>query len=149
MIHRLVRVSAVTAAACLIAVRLGTDISPESLAGVAIGLFAWLLILLSVVVGRHQGLRRDPIDTGEAVARDLHVPIGLLTLIAAMVHWHPRWRNFPGILSLGLMWVVVLSLAWPGLRRIPGMQLTHRYGAHLLVAVATLHGILTLFFVKN
>jgi hypothetical protein len=149
MIHGSVRVSVVTVAACLIAARLVTDISPESLTGVAIGLFAWVLMLLSVWVGRHQGLRRAPMNPGEAVTRDLHMPIGLLTLVAVMVHWHPRWRNLPGVLSMGLMWVVVLSLALPGLRRIPGMQRVHRYGAHLLVAVATLHGILTLFFVQN
>jgi hypothetical protein len=149
MIHGLIRVSVVAAAACLIVVRLETDISPESLTGVAIGLFAWALMMLSVVAGRHQGLRGEPINSGEAVARDLHVPIGLLTLVAAMVHWHPRWRNLSGILSLGLMWVVVLSLAWPGLRRIPGFYQVHRYGAHLLAAAATLHGVLTLFFVKN
>lgn len=149
MIHGLIRLSVVATAACLIIVRLETDISPESLAGVAIGLFAWVLMMSSVVAGRHQGLRGEPINTGEAVARDLHVPIGLLTLVAAMVHWHPRWRNLSGILSLGLMWVVVLSLAWPGLRRIPGLHRAHRYGAYLLAAVVTLHGILTLFFVKN
>ena len=50
---------------------------------------------------------------------------------------------------MGLMWVVVLSLAWPGLRRIPGMQRIHRYGAHLLIAVTTLHGMLTLFLEQN
>ncbi len=149
MIHGLVRVSAVTTAACLIVIRLGTDISPESLTGVAIGLFAWLLMMLSVVVGFRQGLRRHPMDPGEATARDLHMPLGLLTLVAVMAHWHPQWRDLPGILSLGLLWVVVLSLVWPGLRRIPGMYRAHRYGAHLLAAVATLHGIQALFFVQN
>ena len=144
-----VRVLVIAVAAWLIVVRLGTDISPESLSGVAIGLFAWILMILSVLVGRHQGLRPDPASPREALARDLHMPIGLLALIAAMVHWHPRWRNLTGILSLGLLWTVVLSLAWPGLRRIRGMQQIHRYGAHLLAAVATLHGIQTLFFARN
>ncbi len=116
---------------------------------VSIGLFAWLLMILSVVMGLRQGLQRDPMDSGEATARDLHMPIGLLTLVVVMVHWHPHWRDLPGILSLGLLLVVVASLAWPGLRRIPGMYRAHRYGAHLLAVVATLHGIQSLFFVQN
>ena len=149
MIHGLIRVLVIALAACLVIVRLDADISPESLGGIAMGLFAWFLMVLSVLVGRRQGLRPDPTSPREAFARDLHMPIGLLALIAGMVHWHPRWRNLTGILSLGLLWAVVLSLASPDLRRIPGMQRVHRYAAHLLAAAATLHGIQTLFFAQN
>jgi hypothetical protein len=149
VIHRLVRVVVIAVAAGLVMVRLDADIAPESIGGVAIGLLAWLLMMLSVLLGRSQGLRPAPASPREVVARDLHMPLGLLALIAAMVHWHPRWRNLTGILSLGLLWAVVLSLALPGLRRIRGMQRIHRFGAHVLAAAATLHGIHTLFFAQN
>ena len=149
MIHGLIRGSVAIAAACLIAFRLGTDISPESLTGVGIGLLVWLLMMLSLVVGRHQGSRRASMNPGKAAAGDLHVPIGLLTVVAAMAHWHPRWRDFSGALALGLLWVVVLALVWPPLRRFPAMRRAHRFGAYLLVAVASVHGIQALFFVQN
>lgn len=149
MIHTLAWVSMATVAACLIAVRLSMDISPESLTGTAIGLFAWLLVILSLVVGHHQGIKHNPRDISEATARDLHVPVALLTLIVAMAHWHPRWRDLFGVLSMGLLWLVLLSLAWPGLRRFPWVRRGHRYTAHLLAAIVTLHGVQALFFVQN
>ncbi len=149
MIPGLIRGSVAIAAACLIALRLGTDISPESLTNIGIGLLVWLLMMLSLVVGRHQGPRRDPMNPGEAAARDLHVPIGLLTVVAAMVHWHPRWRDLSGALALGLLGVVVLTLTWPRLRSIRAIRRAHGLAAYLLVAVASVHGIQTLFFAQN
>ncbi len=149
MTHRLIRGSVAIAVACLIALRLGTDISPESLTGVGIGLLVWLLMMLSLVVGRRQGSRRDPMNPGEAAARDLHVPIGLLTVVAAIAHWHPRWRDFSGALALGLLGAVVLTVAWPPLRSIPAMRRAHGLAAYLLAAVASVHGIQALFFVQN
>lgn len=149
MTRSLLRAVAVLASAGLIAVGLGGDVSSESLTGVSLGLLAWLLAALSLLVGRYQGVRRDPKDQREAAARELHAPLGVVTLAAALAHWHPRWRNLFGVLSLGLLWAVVLSLAWPGLRRVVGAQRAHRYAAHLLVALATVHGAQALFFAQN
>ena len=129
----------------LLMTRLVVDYRAETPLGISLGLLAAGLIILSVFAGQAQGRTPVPLTRRAVMARQFHIPVGLLTIAAAFAHWQVLWKNMLGLAGMTLLLVVVLSLPWHHAYHSRVMFLVHQYAAYALVAVSIIHGIDALF----
>ena len=129
----------------LLMTRLVVDYRAETPLGISLGLLAAGLIILSVFAGQAQGRTPVPLTRRAVMARQFHIPVGLLTIAAAFAHWQVLWKNMLGLAGMTLLLVVVLSLPWHHAHQSRVMLLVHQYAAYALVVVTIIHGIDALF----
>ena len=129
--------------------RFVVDYRAETPLGISLGLLATGLILLSVLVGQAQGRMPASLTWRSTMARQFHIPVGLLTIAAAFAHWQVLWKNTLGLTGMALLLVVVLSLPWRQARHSRVMHLLHQYAAYALAAISIVHGIDVLFLTPN
>jgi cytochrome b561 len=135
----------IVAALAALGMRLSQDYRMESDTGMLLGLSAGLLIILAIVSARRAGKGPSPQTELQALVRQLHAPLGLLVLMLSLIHWQPKFRDVPGLLSLTLMLAVVLSLVYSPWRRVGLLKGLHRFLAYCLVVVVIYHGVDALF----
>ena len=143
--RRLYWAMALMGAAAFVIPRMTIAYASDSPLGVAFGIAAYGLIVLSLAAGLVSG----GTTRVARLARETHRPLGTLAVAAALAQWHPRWRDYLGIATAVLVLLVALSLALNRFRRVRGLRLIHKYGAYALVAIALTHGVRALFFAGN
>jgi cytochrome b561 len=133
-------------AACgFVFVRFAYAYGADSPMGIMFGIVTGTLIAALVLSG---SLRRRGTWIG-GLARDVHKPLGVLVLGAALAHWHLRGRDYLGIAEAALLLVVVMALLKDSFRRHKLLRVVHKYGAYGLVLLAVIHGARALFFAGN
>ena len=140
---------AISGTIAILSTRFGVAYRSETPLGIGLGVLAAMLIILSVFVGQKQGRQPAPQTRGAIIARQLHIPVGLLTVSAAIAHWQVLWKNLLGLTGMVLLLVVVFSVILHHARHSSLMLLLHQYAAYALAAVSIAHGIDTLFLATN
>lgn len=115
------------------------DYAGERPAGYLFGAAAYLLVVTTAAVRLGARWRRP-----WALFRSDHCFFGVAAAIAAGGHVAFRFHNAPGLLSLGLLAVVIAGYCWRNWRRSPAVRWIHRWGGYALLVVGLAHGLLAL-----